>query len=161
MTFEFDSQNTNLMTKICNILFFCHFRAVQGAVCTTDMLSSHKIIVDVNRCLFTKSTYEVTLLFIWSLVSVYLTSVRSHTRCKSELQTTDFLPWCMGCSWREMAAPAELDNRSPSSSTWRRHTPLLPPDAEADLETKTRKSCNFVHLKSICSCCLQYFRLVF
>lgn len=63
---------------------------------------------------------------------------------------TDFLPWCMGCSWPEMVAPAESGNRSPSSSTWRRHTPLLPPDAEEDLETKTRTSRNSVHLLKQC-----------
>lgn len=36
-------------------------------------------------------------------------------------------------------APAESGNRSPSSSTWRRRTPLLPADAEADLQTKDKQ----------------------
>ena len=63
--------------------------------------------------------------------------------------TTGVLPWCMGCSWPETVAPAGSGNRSPSSSAWRRHTPLQPPDAEADLETKTRTSHDSERVKQV------------
>lgn len=79
----------------------------------------------------------------------YLSIFRQSSSKVKVMKNRDMLPWCTGCSWPEMVAPAESGSRSPSNSTWRRHTPHQPPDEEADLETKNPRTRKYsVNLKS-------------